>query len=284
MTSKTILITGSTDGIGRAAALLAAEQGHHVIIHGRNPDRLAAAQKEVEKKSGDRVHTLLADLSSLKEVRAAAERLAEELDRLDVLINNAGVISRRRATSRDGYELTFAVNHLAPFLLTTTLLDLLKRSAPARVVTVSSMVHRGARIDFDDLKMERRYDGFTAYEQSKLANVLFTTELTRRLGATGGNNTAGVANSTGVTAVSLHPGVINTKVLHEYFSGGAPVSEGARNVLGPALDEQFTGLTGAYFSGGRPEEPDAAGRDPATARRLWDVSQELCRQALQHIR
>ncbi len=276
MNSKTILITGSTDGIGRAAALHAAELGHDVIIHGRNPDRLAAVQKEIENRTGRTPRTTLADLSSLKEVHAAAESLAEDLDRLDVMINNAGVISRRRATSRNGYELTFAVNHLAPFLLTTALLDLLKASVPARVVTVSSMVHRGARINFDDLMMEERYDGFTAYEQSKLANVLFTTELVHRLGNTGETGVPGV------TAVSLHPGVINTKVLHEYFSGGAPVSEGARNVLGPALDERYAGLTGAYFSAARPEEPDPAGKDPGTARRLWDVSQELCDRALQH--
>jgi NAD(P)-dependent dehydrogenase (short-subunit alcohol dehydrogenase family) len=268
MDTKTILITGSTDGIGRASALQAAEQGHTVIVHGRNRDRLAAVQADIEQITGRKPRAVTADLSSLREVHSAATSLAEELDHLDVLINNAGVISRRRAVSQDGYELTFAVNHLAPFLLTTTLLDLLRASAPARVVTVSSMVHRGAAINFDDLMSETRYDGFAAYEQSKLANVLFTTELARRLGRTG------------VTAVSLHPGVINTKVLHEYFGGGASVSEGAHNVLRPALNPHYADLTGAYFSGGRPEDPDRAGTDPDIARRLWEVSEDLCRQVL----
>ncbi|MEX2444131.1 MAG: SDR family NAD(P)-dependent oxidoreductase [Alkalispirochaeta sp.] len=269
MDTKTILITGSTDGIGRASALQATEQGHTVIVHGRNSARLAAVQAEIEQITGRKPRAVPADLSSLREVHDAATGLAEEVDHLDVLINNAGVISRGRAISRDGFELTFAVNHLAPFLLTTTLLDLLVASAPARVVTVSSMVHRGADINFDDLMSETRYDGFTAYGQSKLANVLFTTELARRL------------ETTGVTAVSLHPGVINTKVLHEYFSGGSPVAEGAKNVLGPALDSRYADLTGAYFSGGRPEDPDPAGTDPETARRLWEVSEDLCRQVLQ---
>ncbi|MFW5827724.1 MAG: SDR family NAD(P)-dependent oxidoreductase [Alkalispirochaeta sp.] len=268
MDAKTILITGSTDGIGRAAALEAAEQGHTVIVHGRTSDRLAAVQTDIEQITGRKPRGVLADFSSLREVHSAATRLANELDQLDVLVNNAGVISRRRAVSRDGYELTFAVNHLAPFLLTTTLLDLLRASAPARVVTVSSMVHRGARIDFEHLMMESGYDGFTAYGQSKLANVLFTTELARRMG------------QTGVTAVSLHPGVINTKVLHEYFGGGASVSEGAKNVLAPALDPQYAELSGAYFSGGRPEDPDPAATDPETARRLWEISDDLCRRVL----
>ncbi|HKK48813.1 MAG TPA: SDR family oxidoreductase [Alkalispirochaeta sp.] len=268
MDTKTILITGSTDGIGRAAALAAAEQGHTVIVHGRTSDRLAGVQAEIEQITGRKPRGVLADLSSLREVQSAATRLANELDQLDVLINNAGVISRRRTVSQDGYELTFAVNHLAPFLLTSTLIDMLRASAPARVVTVSSMVHRGARIDFDDLMLESDYDGFTAYGQSKLANVLFTSELARRL------------EQTGVTAVSLHPGVINTKVLHEYFSGGASVSEGAKNVLGPALDSQYADLTGAYFSGGRPEEPEPTATDPETARRLWEVSEDLCRRVL----
>lgn len=263
MSGPTVLITGSTDGIGRAAALEAARRGAMVVVHGRDGARVAAVRREIEALSGAEAQGVIADLASLAEVRRMARELTESLERLDVLINNAGVVSRRRRVSHDGLELTFAVNHLAHFLLTNLLLDLLRESAPARVVTVSSMVHRGARIDFDDLMGEKRYDGYTAYAQSKLANVLFTTELSRRTA------------ETGVTAVSLHPGIIRTKVLHEYFSGGSPVEEGARYVIGPALDARYRDLTGAYFSDGRPEEPDPAGTDPETARRLWDESVRL---------
>ena len=264
MEQRIILITGSTDGIGKAAALEAARRGLSVIVHGRHPERVAATQGEIKNATGTEPMGETADLSSLNDVRRMAERLNRKLSRLDVLVNNAGVISRTRKLSRDGYELTFAVNHLAHFLLTTLLLDILKRSAPSRVVTVSSMVHRGARIDFDDLMAEESYDGYTAYEQSKLANVLFTTSL------------ADMLSDTGVTAVALHPGVIKTKVLHEYFSGGAPTTQGAKNVLRPALDPEFAKMTGTYFSAGRPEEPDPAGTDRETAHRLWDVSQRLC--------
>jgi len=259
MEAKVILITGSTDGIGRASALEAARRGHTVLIHGRSDERIAAVRREIAGITGYEPGGFRADLASLKEVQDLADRLNDELPRLDVLINNAGVISRSRRLSHDGYELTFAVNHLAPFLLTRSLIPLLHRGTNPRVVTVSSMVHRGARIDFDDLMMESGYDGFRAYEQSKLANVLFTTELARR-------------EAGRIPAVSCHPGVINTKVLHEYFAGGAATTEGARNVLAPALDPAYADLTGVYFSGGKPEDPDPAGTDPDTARRLWEIS------------
>jgi NAD(P)-dependent dehydrogenase (short-subunit alcohol dehydrogenase family) len=281
MQNQVVLITGSTDGIGRAAAIEAARRGADVIVHGRSAERVAAVQQEIAGITGDTPTGVTADFSSLKEVRDLARRLNQDLPRLDVLINNAGIISQTQDTSRDGYELTFAVNHLAPFLLTTSLLELLRRSSPARVVTVSSMVHHGARIDFDDLMQERGYDGMRAYGQSKLANVLFTVELARRESATrGGTDGPAPGAPPEVTAVALHPGVIRTKVLHEYFSGGAPVAQGAENVLVPALDPRYRDQTGVYFSGGRPEAPDPAGTDPAVARRLWEVSTRLCDAAL----
>lgn len=266
--TSVVLITGSTDGIGRAAAIEAARRGYRVIVHGRSEQRVDAVLGEIRRVGGIEIEPqgVTADLASLADVRTLAHRLRGDLARLDVLINNAGVISRTRRVSRDGFELTFAVNHLAHFLLTTELLDRITESAPARIVNVSSMVHYGATIEFDDLMLERDYDGYRAYEQSKLANVLFTTELARRL------------DGTGVTAVSLHPGVINTKVLHEYFSGGAPAEQGAGNVLTPALDPGYAHLTGTYFSEARPKDPDPAGTDPDTARRLWEVSEELCRR------
>lgn len=266
--SRVVLITGSTDGIGRAAALEAARAGHGVVVHGRSEERVETVLREIRQHAGTtgiEPRGVTADLASLADVRDLARRIREDLPRLDVLINNAGVISRTHRRSRDGYELTFAVNHLAHFLLTTELLHLMKESAPARIVNVSSMVHYGAEINFEDLMLERDYDGYRAYEQSKLANVLFTTELARRL------------DGTGVTTVSLHPGVIKTKVLHEYFGGGAPTEQGARNVLTPALDPAYAELTGVYFSDARPKDPDPAGTDRETARRLWEVSEELCR-------
>lgn len=264
--SLVILITGSTDGIGRAAAREATRQGHRVIVHGRDEARVAEVLRELRglATAGAEPRGMTADLASLKEVRELAARVRREEPCLHVLINNAGVISRARRLSHDGYELTFAVNHLAHFLLTVELLDLIGSSTPARIVNVSSMVHYGATVDFGDLMLSAGYDGYQAYQQSKLANVLFTTELARRL------------VDRGVTAVSLHPGVIRTKVLHEYFSGGAPVEQGAHNVLAPALDPAFQTLSGAYFSDARPREPDPAGTDRDSARRLWEVSAALC--------
>lgn len=264
MRVKTILITGSTDGIGLETARALAECGCAVLVHGRNRTRADAAARAVAAATGNRqVTAMAADFAALAEVRALAQQVLRTCPRLDVLINNAGIAVRRRRLSADGYESTFAVNHLAPFLLTNLLLDRLRASAPARIVNVSSGAHSSGRIDFDDLQMERGFDGWAAYCNSKLANALFTCELARRLDA--GE----------VTANFLHPGVIDTKLLHVNFGGGSPVTEGARTPLHLALAPELEGVSGAYFVDRRRARASAAAGDRRLAAELWRVSSAL---------
>ena len=261
---KTILVTGSTDGIGLATARELARRGCAVIVHGRNDRRAEAAARELADATGNRnVTTVAGDFGSLAEVRAMADRVLAACPRLDVLINNAGIAVRRRRTTKEGFESTFAVNHLAPFLLTNLLLDRLRESAPARVVNVSSGVHSSGRIDFDDLQMERRFDGWQAYCNSKFANALFTCELARRLDAAE------------VTANFLHPGVIDTKLLHVNFGGGSPVADGARTSVHLAVAAEVATITGAYFVDERQTRASSASGDRRLAAELWRVSAAL---------
>ena len=261
---KTILVTGSTDGIGRATALALAERDCAVIVHGRNEARAGSAARAVAAATGNRqVTPVAADFAVLAEVRALAEQVLRACPRLDVLINNAGIAVRRRGTTTDGYESTFAVNHLAPFLLTNLLLERLRASAPARIVNVSSGVHGSGHIDFDDLQMEHRFDGWQAYCNSKLANALFTCELARRLDARE------------VSANFLHPGVIDTKLLHVNFGGGSPVSVGAGTPVHLALAPDLATVTGAYFVNKRRTRASSAAGDRRLAAKLWDVSAAL---------
>jgi retinol dehydrogenase 14 len=197
MAGKTVLITGGTSGIGKATALGLARKGAHVAITGRDPGRIEAAARELESVGGQ-VDFVVADVSSQTQLRALAEQALHVLPVIDVLVNNVGGYWNTRHVTDDGYERTFAVNHLGPFLLTNLLLERMQNSAGARVVTVSSQAHAAGRIDVDDLQGQRSYSGATAYNQSKLANVLFTYELARRLRATT------------VTANALHPGVVRT--------------------------------------------------------------------------
>ena len=261
---KTILLTGSTDGIGRAAARELAERDCAVIVHGRNEPRAQAAARELADATGNRNVTAVAgDFASLAEVRAMAAQILRTCPRLDVLINNAGIAVRHRHTTKDGYESTFAVNHLAPFLLINLLLDRLRESAPSRIVIVSSGAHTSGRIDFDDLQMERGFDGWQAYCNSKLANALFTCELARRL------------DPAAVTANFLHPGVIDTKLLHVNFGGGSPVADGARTPVHLALAAEVANVTGSYFVNRRQTRASSAAGDPRLAADLWRVSAAL---------
>jgi NAD(P)-dependent dehydrogenase (short-subunit alcohol dehydrogenase family) len=198
MAGRTVLVTGGSGGIGKATAVGLATMGAHLAITSRDHARAEGAAREIRAAGGGEVDVFVADLSSQAEVRRLAEEVLHRLSRIDVLVNNVGGYWNTRHVTVDGLERTFAVNHLAPFLLTNLLLDQLKQSAPARVVTASSHAHAMGRIDFDDLQGERSYSGARAYNQSKLANVLFTYELARRLRA----------NS--VTANALHPGVVRT--------------------------------------------------------------------------
>ncbi len=271
MAGKVCVVTGASAGIGRATALALARMGARVGMVSRSRERGEAARAEVVRGSGSAaVDLFVADLSVRAEVRRLAGEVRDRYGRLDVLVNNAAVYSRRRMLSPDGIEMQFAVNHLAPFLLTGLLLDLLERSAPARVVTVSSEAHRGMPLEWDNLQGERRYRGLRAYRTAKLANLLFTRELARR--------TAG----TGVTANAAHPGVVGTELL---FGGWGPLrlfrrfmrtpEEGARVVVRLASAPELSGVTGRYFRDEGEMRPSAAALDDDAARRLWRISEEL---------
>jgi retinol dehydrogenase 14 len=275
MAGKTVLVTGGTGGIGRATAIGLARLGARVGVTGRDLTRTQQAAAEIGRESGNpAVDAFTADLSCQAEVRRlAAEVLAKYL-RLDVLINNVGGFWAHRHVTADGLERTFALNHLAPFLLTNLLLDRLESSAPARVVTVASNAQAMGRITFDDLQGEQGYAGSRAYNQSKLANVMFTYELARRLAGTG------------VTANALHPGVVRTGFGAEDPSAltraampflrflKAP-AQGAVTSIYLASSADVEGISGRYFANRTPKSSNKLSYDAAAADRLWRVSAGL---------
>jgi NAD(P)-dependent dehydrogenase (short-subunit alcohol dehydrogenase family) len=277
MVGKVALVTGATSGIGEATAAGLAARGATVVVVGRSAERAAATVARIRRRTpGATVESLLADLSSQRDVRRLAEAVTARHDRLHVLVNNAGAVFLRRRESPDGLELTFALNHLAYFLLTTLLLDTLKASAPARVVNVSSDAHQPARLDFDDLQAERGYSGFGVYGRSKLANLLFTYELARRL------------EGTGVTVNAVHPGVVasrfatnNGRLARLLRPLARPFmlspEQGARTVVYLATSPEVEGVTGQYFVRERPRRSSAASYDRAAAERLWQASADLVR-------
>jgi retinol dehydrogenase 14 len=279
MAGRTVLVTGGTGGIGRATALGLAEMGAHLAITGRDRGRAEAAARQIRAVAGGQVEVFVADLSIQAEVRRLAGEVLQCLSRIDVVVNNAGGCWNTRHVTADGLERTLALNHLAPFLLTGLLLDRLKHSAPARVVTVSSNAHATGRIDFGDLQGERSYSGARAYSQSKLANVLFTYELARRQPATG------------VTANALHPGVVRTafgaedpSVIQRLF---IPVmrpfmkspARGAATSIHVASAPDLEQVTGGYFAASKPRSSAVRSYDEAAAARLWQVSADLTGQA-----
>lgn len=262
MEEKTILITGSTDGIGEATAIRLAKLGHHILIHGRNS---AKGEKVLTKVNEYTQHNknsfLLADLSSLEQVNELANKILQ-LERLDVLINNAGVYMNSGELSRDGYEYTFAVNHLAPFSLTLQILPLLVKSRPSRIINVASMVH-SSDIDFSNLQAEKRFSGYEAYARSKLCNILFTCKLAEKL------------EDSQVSANCLHPGVINTKLLRKAFGGGSSPSEGAKTPVYLATSSEVKGITGKYFVDRRSTESKPITYDKEAQNILWKKSEQL---------
>ncbi len=275
MVGKVVLVTGANAGIGKETALGLAKQGATVVMLCRSKSKGEAAQAEIKATSGNpNVDLILADFAELATVRRVAETFSERYDRLDVLVNNAGLYLGERLLSADGYEMTFAVNHLAPFLLTNLLLDKLKSSAPARIINVSSGAHMAGRIRFDNLQAERGFQGFRAYADSKLANILFTTELTRRLAGTG------------VTANSLHPGAVasnfaqGTSGFFGFIFGLArsfmiTPEQGAQTSIYLASAPEVADVSGAYFVKSKPARTSPQANDADAARRLWEISEQL---------
>ena len=271
---KRMIITGATNGIGLAAVKALVVLGADVAIVARNEERARAAVAEIERGGENRkgVDILLADLSSQAEIRRLAAEVGDRYPQIDVLINNAGAVNMNRQLTVDGIELTWAVNHLAPFLLTTLLLDRLKSSAPSRIVTTSSDAHFGANIPFDDLNADFGYRGFRRYGQTKLANILFTTELAARLAGTG------------VTVNCFHPGLVATG----FNRNNGPIMNAAMSIIKPfcrrpekgaetlvwlAASPEATSVTGGYFVDKRQRTPSTAAQGTETARRLWETSE-----------
>lgn len=262
---KTILVTGSTDGIGLETALELASRGHEVALHGRNEEKVQRARSVIRHAAPDAVlHTAHADLADPAAVVLMAQDLAARLTKLDVLINNAGVYMAGRRISKDGFEMTLAVNYLAHFLLTVLLLPLLKKSSDPRVITVSSIAHTRGHIDFDNLNGERYFDAYQAYANSKLADTLFANELARR--------------EPWLASNSLHPGVIDTKLLHAGFDAtGDSVAVGARAPVYLATSPEVKGISGKYFDRCTAVQPAPLAKDNRLSRQLWEWSENAVR-------
>jgi NAD(P)-dependent dehydrogenase (short-subunit alcohol dehydrogenase family) len=274
MQGQVCVITGATSGIGKAAAAALAKQGAEVIVVGRDPGRTEATAAAIQSDGAPPPKVEIADLARLDQVRALASRLDQTLDRIDVLINNAGLVLNERQVTPDGYEHVFAVNHLAPFLLTNLLRPKLTASAPARVITVSSDAHTAARLDLDDPNLEHGWSSWRSYSNSKLANILFTRELAGRL------------DGTGVTANCLHPGVVRTgfgRDARPLMRAGITIAKpfmlsperGADTMVYLASSPDVAAKTGGYYVKRQLREPSAAARDDGLARRLWEISERL---------
>ncbi len=266
------IVTGANSGIGKATALGLARLGGTLVLACRNTERGEAAREEITRATGnDKMSVMIVDMANQASIRSFADEFRRTHDRLDALVNNAGVFRRHRHVTVDGLEETFAVNYLGGFLLTHLLLDLLKASAPSRAVNVSSSAHEGGRIDFDDLQGEGKYSGFRAYGQSKLAQVLFTYELARRL------------EGSGVTVNACHPGVIRTNfgrddwpwIVHLVRPFFKSPKKGAETPIYLASSPEIEGVTGKYFVKRAPRRSSPASLDVDVARRLYETSLRL---------
>jgi NAD(P)-dependent dehydrogenase (short-subunit alcohol dehydrogenase family) len=267
MDQPVILITGSTDGIGKATARDLVSRGAEVIIHGRNKQKGNRVRKELAEITGNPpLDLLIADLSSRDQVRQMAEDITSRYPRLDVLINNAGTYEKERNLTPDGVERTFAVNYLAPFLLTRLLLPLIKRNAPSRIVTVASSAHEDVdRINWDNLPAQDHFDPWGAYALSKFADITFTYTLARAI------------EGTGVTANCLHPGVTDTKLLRSAFPGYPAISpeEGARTSVYLATSPDVTSTSGRYFDNLKQARSSALTYNREVQDRLWKIAENL---------
>ena len=277
MKDKVVLVTGANSGIGRAASLALAKMDATIVMVARNKERGEAARSEIIKESqSNSVDLLLADLSSLESVRQLATEFQRKYSKLHVLINNAGLFNQRRHVTMDGYEDTFTTNYLAPFLLTNLQLDLLKASAPSRIINVSSVGHYNGHINFDDLNLEKEYGGWKAYGQSKLALVLFTHELAKKL------------QGTGVTVNAVHPGTVATNIwsrplgpvgfimaLPKLFM--TTPKQGAETIVYLASSPDAKDLNGEYLEKLKTKKSSDESYNEDIAQRLWDVSTKLTR-------
>jgi NAD(P)-dependent dehydrogenase (short-subunit alcohol dehydrogenase family) len=266
MNGRTVLITGSTDGIGKATAIGLAQMGAKVILHGRDIKKGRRVREEVAKTTGsDQLDLFIADLASQRQVRKLAADVMERHERIHVLINNAGTFLPEQRLTEDGLETTFAVNYLATFLLTHELLDLLKNSGPSRIINVASIAHWNAKVEWNNLQGEIWYDGFQAYALSKLGIIFFTYELAERL------------KDSGVTANCLHPGVIKTKLLRAGFGDypGNPPEKGARTPIYLASSPEVEMVSGKYFESCRPTRSSPLSYDRTTREKFWRISESL---------
>ena len=275
MNGKVCLVTGATDGIGKVSARVLAELGAKVIIVGRNPEKSAIVLDELKSKSGnENIDLLMADLAVMQEVRDLAEQVISRYDRLDVLLNNVGGYFTKHKITSDGLEMTFALNHMSYFLLTNKLMELLKYSAPARIVNVSSDAHYGVNIEFENLNGEQEYKAWKAYQKSKLANVLFTYELLKKVP---GN----------ITVNCLHPGFVATNFGHNNGGFFGPVlkiaqrisaidpEEGAKTSIFLCSAPEVKGVSGKYFYKCKPKTSSRESRNMDTGKRLWQISSDI---------
>jgi NAD(P)-dependent dehydrogenase (short-subunit alcohol dehydrogenase family) len=285
MDGKTVVVTGANSGVGKATAVALAAAGARTVITARSEHRGLEALSDIRAASGsDQVELVVFDLADLASIREGAAHILDRCPRIDVLVNNAGLVLSRRSETSDGFESTFGINHLGPFYLTQLLTERLIASAPARVVNVASTAHRSARrgLDFEDLQSQRHYAGMQAYSRSKLANILFTNELARRL------------SGTGVTANSVHPGTVASGFARDddasgFLAFGIKVikpfiltpEKGARTSVYVASSPALEGMSGQYFAKCRPKAPSAAARDSTAAALLWSVSEQLVDEANQ---
>lgn len=274
MSGRVCMVTGANSGIGKETAKKLAEMGATVVMVCRSKERGESAMAEVKGRGNTKVELLLADFASLDSVRSLAREFVQAHDSLHVLVNNAGVARVRRSTTSDGLETTFQVDYLSHFLLTNLLLGALKRGAPSRIVNVSSASHYGGHLRFDDLNVVRGYSVMKAYSQAKLAQVLFTFELSRRL------------QGTGVTVNCLHPGAVATNIWGSAMGPFAflgkvnrlfliPPEKGAETPVYLASSPEAEGVTGKYFDNKLPKESSAESQDLALARRLWEESEKM---------
>lgn len=269
--SKTCVLTGSTSGIGRETAMQLAKRGVNLVLPVRDLKKGNLLRDEIIKNTGnERVHIMECDLASFQSIRNFASSFLEKNHKLHILINNAGLWEYKHNKSKDGIEMTFAVNHLAPFLLTNLLLDVMRKSAPARIITVSSVAHRFVNINFDDPEGNKSWNNFRAYSQSKLANILFTRKLAEKL------------EKDRITVNCLHPGIIATRLFNKlpvikrlapYFLGTA--EKGARTTLYLATSSTGANVTGQYFSGKKIRKVSKVAKNDMMADKLWELSLEM---------